>query len=54
MSTERVIIDEKVADEFAAKLAKRVAALPCGNPRKGDFVSARWWASPPSIGCNDS
>ena len=38
MSTERVIIDEKVADEFAAKLAKRVAALPTGDPRKGDFV----------------
>jgi benzaldehyde dehydrogenase (NAD) len=27
-----------VADEFAAKLAKRVAALPSGDPRKGDFV----------------
>jgi vanillin dehydrogenase len=38
MSTERVIIDEKIADEFAAKLAKRVAALPTGDPRKGDVV----------------
>jgi acyl-CoA reductase-like NAD-dependent aldehyde dehydrogenase len=38
MSTERVIVDEKVADQFAAKLAKRVAALPSGDPRKGDFV----------------
>jgi vanillin dehydrogenase len=38
MSTERVIVDEKVADEFATKLAKRVAALPIGDPRKGDFV----------------
>ena len=38
MSTERVIVDEKVADEFAAKLAKRVAALPVGDPRRGDFV----------------
>jgi acyl-CoA reductase-like NAD-dependent aldehyde dehydrogenase len=38
MSTERVIIDEKIADEFATKLAKRVAALPSGDPRKGDFV----------------
>jgi benzaldehyde dehydrogenase (NAD) len=38
MSTERVIVDEKVAEEFAAKLAKRVAALPTGDPRKGDFV----------------
>jgi acyl-CoA reductase-like NAD-dependent aldehyde dehydrogenase len=38
MSTERVIVDEKVADQFSAKLAKRVAALPVGDPRKGDFV----------------
>jgi len=38
MSTERVIVDEKVADRFAAKLAKRVAALPTGDPRQGDFV----------------
>src|SRR5689334_7791573 len=38
MSTERVLVHEKVADEFAAKLAKRVAALPSGDPRKGDFV----------------
>jgi acyl-CoA reductase-like NAD-dependent aldehyde dehydrogenase len=38
MSTERVIVDEKVADQFGAKLARRVAALPVGDPRKGDFV----------------
>jgi benzaldehyde dehydrogenase (NAD) len=38
MSTERVIVDQKVADEFAAKLARRVAALPAGDPRQGDFV----------------
>jgi acyl-CoA reductase-like NAD-dependent aldehyde dehydrogenase len=38
MSTERVIVHEKVADEFAAKLAKRVAALPTGDPREGEFV----------------
>jgi acyl-CoA reductase-like NAD-dependent aldehyde dehydrogenase len=38
MSTERVIVHEKVADEFAGKLAKRVAALPCGDPREGNFV----------------
>ncbi len=38
MSTERVIVDEKVADEFAAKLAKRVAALPAGDPGKGNVI----------------
>jgi acyl-CoA reductase-like NAD-dependent aldehyde dehydrogenase len=32
MSTERVIAHEKIADEFAAKLARRVAALPVGAP----------------------
>jgi acyl-CoA reductase-like NAD-dependent aldehyde dehydrogenase len=40
MSTERVIAHEKIADEFAAKLGKRVAALPCGDPRQGEFVLA--------------
>jgi vanillin dehydrogenase len=40
MSTERVIVQEKVADEFAAKLAKRVAGLPSGDPRQGEFVLA--------------
>jgi acyl-CoA reductase-like NAD-dependent aldehyde dehydrogenase len=38
MSTERVIVDEKVADQFATKLAARVAALPSGDPREGDVV----------------
>jgi acyl-CoA reductase-like NAD-dependent aldehyde dehydrogenase len=33
MSTERVIIERSVADEFARKLAKRVAALPVGITR---------------------
>ena len=40
MSTDRAIVHEKVADEFAAKLAKRVAALPSGDPRQGEFVLA--------------
>ncbi|MGO8854119.1 MAG: aldehyde dehydrogenase [Steroidobacteraceae bacterium] len=38
MSTERVIVQRSVADEFAQKLAKRVAALPVGNPNEGEFV----------------
>jgi acyl-CoA reductase-like NAD-dependent aldehyde dehydrogenase len=33
MSTERIIVDEKIADEFVAKLAARAAGLPAGNPR---------------------
>jgi acyl-CoA reductase-like NAD-dependent aldehyde dehydrogenase len=38
MSTERVIVARAVADEFAAKLANRVAGLPTGDPNTGDFV----------------
>jgi vanillin dehydrogenase len=38
MSTERVIIERDIADAFASKLVKRVAALPVGNPNEGEFV----------------
>ena len=33
MSTERIIVDTKIADEFVAKLSARVSKLPAGNPR---------------------
>jgi acyl-CoA reductase-like NAD-dependent aldehyde dehydrogenase len=33
MSTERLVVDEKVADEFVAKLAARASQLPAGDPR---------------------
>jgi acyl-CoA reductase-like NAD-dependent aldehyde dehydrogenase len=33
MSTERIIVDSKVADEFVRKLAARAAQLPSGDPR---------------------
>ncbi|MFO1175591.1 MAG: aldehyde dehydrogenase [Paracoccaceae bacterium] len=33
MSAERLIVDERVADAFAARLAARAAALPAGDPR---------------------
>jgi acyl-CoA reductase-like NAD-dependent aldehyde dehydrogenase len=35
MSTERLIVDESVADAFAAKLAVKAATLVAGDPRKG-------------------
>ncbi|NML14812.1 aldehyde dehydrogenase [Azohydromonas caseinilytica] len=38
MSTERLIVDEAVADEFVAKLAARARALPLGDPRQGPVV----------------
>ena len=33
MSTERLIVDETVADEFVFKLAARASKLPAGDPR---------------------
>jgi benzaldehyde dehydrogenase (NAD) len=38
MSTERIIVDASVADEFVAKLAARAKSLPLGDPRKGPVV----------------
>ena len=38
MSTERIIVDEKIADEFAKKFADKVKRLPCGDPRQGEVV----------------
>ena len=40
MSTERIIVDEAVADEFVAKLAKKAATLPAGDPAVPGFVLA--------------
>ena len=34
MSTERVIVDEKIADAFASRLAAKAATLVAGDPRK--------------------
>jgi acyl-CoA reductase-like NAD-dependent aldehyde dehydrogenase len=33
MSTERIIVDASIADEFAVRFAARAAKLPAGNPR---------------------
>jgi len=38
MSTERIVVDRKVADEFVARLAAKAAALPLGDPREGPAV----------------
>jgi acyl-CoA reductase-like NAD-dependent aldehyde dehydrogenase len=35
MSTERIIVVEAVADEFAARFKEKVAAMPVGDPREG-------------------
>jgi acyl-CoA reductase-like NAD-dependent aldehyde dehydrogenase len=43
MSTERIIVDDKVADAFVARFAARAKKLPAGNPREhvvlGSLVS---------------
>jgi benzaldehyde dehydrogenase (NAD) len=38
MSTERILVDEKIADVFAEKFVAKVRSLPCGDPRTGDVV----------------
>ena len=34
MSTERIIVDDKIADAFVERLAARARTLPAGNPRE--------------------
>jgi benzaldehyde dehydrogenase (NAD) len=38
MSTERIVVDRKVADAFVAKLAAKATSLPLGDPRQGPVV----------------
>ena len=38
MSTERIIVDQKIADEFAKRFADKARNLPVGDPRKPDPV----------------
>ncbi len=38
MSTERIIVDGKVADEFVARFARKARGLPLGDPRKPEPV----------------
>ncbi|RDK03207.1 aldehyde dehydrogenase [Paraburkholderia lacunae] len=38
MSTERIVVDERIADRFVAQLAQKARGLPLGDPRKGPVV----------------
>jgi len=38
MSTERIVVDEKIADEFIARLTEKARGLPLGDPRRGPVV----------------
>jgi acyl-CoA reductase-like NAD-dependent aldehyde dehydrogenase len=40
MSTERIIVDEAVADAFTAKLAAKARSLPAGDPRGAVVLGA--------------
>jgi benzaldehyde dehydrogenase (NAD) len=43
MSTERIIVDEAVAEEFIAKLVARATTLPLGDPAKALWCWAPSW-----------
>lgn len=38
MSTERIIVDESIADEFVNRFAAKAKSLPAGDPRSGNVV----------------
>ncbi|MCV9936927.1 aldehyde dehydrogenase [Boseaceae bacterium BT-24-1] len=38
MSTERIVVDSSIADDFVARLAAKATSLPLGDPRKGPVV----------------
>jgi len=38
MSTERIVVDSAIADEFVAKFAAKAKSLPVGDPREGPVV----------------
>ena len=38
MSTERIVVDNTVADDFVSKLAAKAESLQAGNPRHGNFA----------------
>ncbi len=38
MSTERIIVDERIADAFVSRLAAKASSLPLGDPRQGPAV----------------
>lgn len=47
MSTERFVVDNKVADAFIAKLAARAQSLPLGDPARVLWCWAPWSIWPP-------
>ncbi len=46
MSTERIIVEESVADEFVARLSAKAAKLPAGDPSQPGFMLASMVGAP--------
>jgi acyl-CoA reductase-like NAD-dependent aldehyde dehydrogenase len=38
MSTERLVVDDKIADDFVTRFAAKAQSLPAGDPRGGNVV----------------
>jgi len=38
MSTERIVVDRRIADDFVARFAMRASSLPLGDPREPEPV----------------
>ena len=38
MSTERIVVDNSIADEFAAKMATKTKTIVAGNPQISDVA----------------
>ncbi|WP_144107528.1 aldehyde dehydrogenase [Paraburkholderia sp. BCC1886] len=38
MSTERIVVDRRIADDFVTRLVEKANSLPLGDPRKGPVV----------------
>ena len=41
MSTERIVVDEKVADEFVKRFAAKAKSLTVGDPREGKAIQRK-------------
>ena len=54
MSTERLIVDEKIADDFVALLAAKARGLPLGDPRGPDPVVLGSVIGMPTVAFNNA
>ncbi len=50
MSTDRVVVDSRVADEFVKRLSAKTAVLLLRDPSKVLRCSVQWWMQCPRVG----